>query len=487
MALEDYRKTQLEKRKELLMKGELPYPATVKRTHMAAEADKEFTALKRQEKEITLAGRLAAIRRHGGATFGNLQDASGEFQFLLRRDNMGKSAYKKIVEDLNVGDFAEITGNVILTKRKERTLDVKKGRLLSKAIRPIPEKWHGLKDVEERYRKRYLDLLMNDEVRNLFLLRSKIFEATREFLMDEAFIDVETPILQHVPGGASAKPFITHSNAFDIDMYLRVAPELYLKRLLIGGMERVFEIGRVFRNEGVDSSHNPDFTMLEFYWAYSDYKDMMKLTERLLTHVVKSIGRGLTREYEGKKIDFKTPWERVEFIDLLKKYAGVDYESVNKAALAKVAKGAGVKIQKHESKAQIADAIYKRVCLKHITNPTFILHQPAELTPLAKVLPERPQYAARFQLVIAGWELANAFSEQNDPVAQREVLEAQESQRKAGDEEAHRLDAEFLEALEYGMPPASGFGMGMDRLTAILADAHSLREIILFPMMKPKE
>ena len=348
MALKDYRKIQLEKRKELLAKSKVPYPAQAKRTHTAAETDKDFTALKREGKEITLAGRIISLRRHGGATFGNLRDGSGEFQFLFRRDNMGKNAYQDIIDALDVGDFAQVTGNVFITKRKERTLDVSKAILLSKAIRPIPEKWHGLKDVEERYRKRYLDLLMNAEVRDLFLLRSKIFEATREFLLGEGFVDVETPILQHIPGGASAKPFTTHSNAFDIDMYLRVAPELYLKRLLIGGMERVFEIGRMFRNEGVDSSHNPDFTMLEFYWAYSDYKDMMKLTERLLTHVVKATGKGLTREYEGKKIDFKTPWERVEFTDLLKKYAGVDYESVNKNALAKVAKEAGVKIQKHE-------------------------------------------------------------------------------------------------------------------------------------------
>jgi len=477
MALSDYRKTQLEKRRQLLAKSNPPYPQSTKRTHTVGEANKDFAKLKRQSKRVVLTGRIVTLRRHGGATFVNIKDTSGMLQLLLRRDNMGISAYKEATSSIDVGDFVEVAGVAVLTKHKEQTLDTSSLRLLAKAIRPIPEKWHGLKDVEERYRKRYLDLLINPEIQEIFLLRSKIFRSTREFLIQEGFVDVETPVLQHIPGGASARPFKTHLNSFDIDLYLRVAPELYLKRLLIGGMEKVFEIGRMFRNEGVDHSHNPDFTMLEFYWAYADYKDIMKLTEKMIMYIAKSV---------GKEALFKGPWKRVEFVDLLKKYAKVDYESVNQKELAKTAKKLGLSVEKYTTKARIADDIYKKVCLPKIVNPTFILHYPASLFPLAKTLKDKPEYAACFQLAVAGWELTKAFSEQNDPVVQRKSFEEQEKHRKEGDEEAQRLDNDFLEALEYGMPPAAGIGIGMDRFVALLAGANSLREVILFPLMKPK-
>ena len=486
MVLEDYLKNQLQKRKKRLSLGETPYPLGAKRTHTIAEADKNFEVLLRTTKEVILAGRIKSIRRHGGGTFCHLQDGTGFFQFLMRRDGVGAKAYQEISHMFDEGDVVEARGTLFLTKRKERTLQLRKIRLLAKALRPFPEKWHGLQDVEERYRKRYLDLFMNSEIREKFLLRSKIFIETRAFFEKAGFQEVETPVLQQLPGGASARPFKTHLNALDLNLYLRVSPELYLKRLLVGGMEKVFEIGRCFRNEGIDHAHNPDFTMLEAYWAYADYKELMKFSEKFITSVVRATGKGLVREYGGKKINFKTPWPRVEFTAFLKKYAGVDYEDLNRDALAKKAKKLGLSIGPHATKAQIADEMYKKVCLPNVEDPIFIIHHPAELTPLAKTLEDRPQYAARFQALVAGWELVNAFSELNDPVLQKERFVEQEKQRKQGDEEAQRLDMDFIEALEYGMPPAAGFGMGMDRFAALLADSHSLREIILFPTMKPK-
>lgn len=493
MALLDYRKIQLEKRKKLLATPTSPYPLASKRTHNAADAVLQFAKLLRGKKELFLAGRVTSLRRHGGIMFGDIKDASGSIQFLLRKDNVGDKAYKGVTDFVDVGDIIELRGIAYLTKSKEKTVDVSSLRLLAKSIRPLPAEWEGLQDVEERYRKRYLDLLMNPAVKDLFQKRSVIFKAVREFLYDEGFMEVETPILQKIPGGASARPFKTYLNALELDLYLRVAPELYLKRLIAGGLEKVFEIGRSFRNEGMDHTHNPDFTMLEFYWAYADYKDMMKLTERLIIHTLKTLATSkgtskakFTIEYEGKKIDFSAPWERVEFVDLLRRCADVDYESLNREALAKKAKSFKIVFPPKATKAQIADALYKKVCLPTIKNPTFILHHPLELTPLAKSLPDRPEYAARFQVAVAGWELVNAFSELNDPVVQRERLVLQEKQRSVGDEEAHRLDEDFIEALEYGMPPAAGFGMGMDRLTALLTGAHSLREAILFPLMKSK-
>lgn len=487
MALADYRKTQFAKRKELLAQGVRPYPQDAKRTHTLAEVQVHFDALAEQAKEIAVAGRIIGMRGHGGATFGDMHDATGKLQFFVARDKIGEHAYEEFLHIFDIGDIVGLRGVLFTTKRGERTLQVRAVTLLSKSLRPLPEKWHGLQDVEERFRKRYLDLLMSQEVRAKFAMRSAIVDAIRRFFIDEGFLEVETPILQLLPGGANARPFKTRLNALKLDMYLRVAPELYLKRLLVGGMERVFEMARCFRNEGMDASHNPEFTQVEAYWAYANYKDMMKLVERLVAAAVGMGGGGLAREYEGKKINFKAPWPRIEFTTFLRTHTGIDYETLNHAALVKKAKSLGLAPTAHATKAQLADEIIKKACLPKVQDPVFIIHTPAELTPLAKPLEDKPHYAARFQLFVAGWEIANAFSELNDPVLQRERFQAQEKQRKAGDEEAQRLDNDFLEALEYGMPPAAGIGLGIDRLIALLTDSHTLREAILFPMMKPKK
>lgn len=486
-SLKEIIKTRLNKRKILLERHRNPYPVSIKSTHTTEELLGSFAKLEKIGKPVRLAGRLMSIRQHGKLTFGNIKDKSGSIQVAFREDGLGKNLYEDIEAFLDVGDFLSVEGMLFTTKRGEKTIDVKKFEVIAKSIRPLPEKWHGLKDVEQRYRKRYLDILMNDEAREVFEARSKIVSGCRNFLEKEGFMEVETPILQTIPGGATARPFETRLNALSLDMYLRIAPELYLKRLLVGGMEKVYELGRNFRNEGVDYSHNPEFTMLEFYWAYSDYKKGMKLTEKLVKSLVKKVIGKTIYEYEGKNINFKTPWERVEFNELLQRYADVNYEDYDFAALKKKAGELGVDIKKSaQSKAEVADAIYKKYCLPKISDPTFVIHQPSEMLPLAKPLEDRPEYAASFQLVIAGWELVKGYSELNDPVKQREFFEEQEKLRKKGDDEAQFMDDDFIEALEYGMPPAFGFGMGIDRLTAFLTGSHALREAILFPTMKPK-
>lgn len=486
MSLSEIRKARLKKRDALRVRGVDPYPISVKRTHTTKEARSDFSSLSKKSKEVILVGRITSIRGHGGSTFLNVSDGTGKFQIYAKEDALGDRAYKGFLETFDIGDFIEARGILFKTKRGEKTLEIRGYKMLAKALLPLPEKWHGFKDVDERYRKRYLDLLMNDEVRDKFEKRSTIVKSTREFLDKEGFMEVETSILQPIPGGASAKPFKTYLNALDMELYLRVAPELDLKKLLVGGFEKVYEIGRSFRNEGMDYSHNPEFTSLEFYWAYADYKQLMKFSEKLFVHIFKALKIYPNLDHEGKKISLKTPWPRIEFRVLLKKYLDIDYESLNIDSLSKKAKELGIKVEKHLAKAQIADLLYKKACLPNIKDPAFVIHHPTELAPLAKPLPEDPKYDARFQLIIDGWEVVNAFSELNDPVLQREFFEEQEKQRRGGDNEAQRLDETFLEAIEYGMPPAAGFAFGLDRLTALLTNSHSLREVILFPTMRKR-
>ena len=486
-SLEEIRKARLKKLEKLQAAGLSAYPGELKRTHTVSQLIGEFSTLEKAKKEVIAVGRIKSLREHGGSTFFDIEDGTGAFQVYLKKDGIGESAYSLFLETFDIGDFAQVRGTLFSTKKGEKTLEAKDFTMLAKSLLLLPEKWHGLQDVEERYRKRYLDLLFNPEVKKKFEQRSKIVSSLREFLGKEGFMEVETPILQPLYGGAEAKPFTTHLNAFDMDMFLRIAPELYLKRLLVGGYEKVYEIGRIFRNEGVDRYHNPDFTELEFYWAYADYKDMMKLTEELLSSVVKEVFGKTKISYEGKELDFKVPFERVEYTALLRKFAKVDLESMNKAALFKKAQELGVPVEKDMGKFQLADAIYKKFCMPKLWEPTFVMHHPAGSKPLAKQLDSNPTELASFQLVAGTWELVNAFSEQNDPLKQREVFEEQLKMRKEGMEDAHPMDEDFLEALEYGMPPAAGFGMGIDRLTALLTDSHSLREVILFPTMKPKE
>jgi lysyl-tRNA synthetase class 2 len=484
--IDELRKIRMKKLEAIRKAGILVYPEKTKRTHKIAQVLKDFSQLARLKKEIILVGRIKSLREHGGSTFLDIEDGNGKIQAFLRKDRIGERGYKFFLDNFDIGDFIEVRGTLFKTKKGEKTIDVTDYKMLAKSLLPLPEKWHGLKDVEERYRKRYLDLIFNPEVKRKFELRSRIIKEIRNFLEQEGFLEVETPILQPIYGGASATPFKTHLNALNLDLYLRIAPELYLKRLLVGGVEKVYEIGRVFRNEGMDRFHNPDYTHLEFYWAYADYKDLMKLTERMFESLINRIFSKLEIEYEGKKINFKIPWPRVEFSQILRKYSEINLEEIHPEALKKEAKKLGIEIEKEEGKAQIADKIYKKFCQPKIWQPTFIIHHPVEKSALAKVLEGDPKKLASFQLVVAGWELAWAYSELNDPIEQRKRFEEQEKLFKAGFEEAQRIDEDYLEALEYAMPPAAGFGMGIDRLVALLTDSHSLREVILFPTMRPK-
>lgn len=485
-SIDEIRKIRLTKleaiRKSLLN----PYPEKTKRTHKIAEALKDFAALARSQKEIVLAGRIKSQRRHGGSTFLDIEDGTAKIQAFLRKDRLGEKNYKFFIDNFDIGDFLELRGILFKTKAGEKTIEIADFKILAKSLLPLPEKWHGLQDIEERFRKRYLDLIFNPEIKTKFETRTKIIKEIREFLDKEGFLEVETPILQPIYGGAKARPFKTYLNAQDIDLYLRIALELYLKRLLVGGFEKVYEIGKCFRNEGIDRSHNPDFTMLEFYWAYANYKDLMKFTEKMFETLLKKVFDRLEIRYENKKINFKTPWPRIEFSQLLRKYAKIDFEEINLEALKKEAQKLGVETAKITNKIDIADEIYKKYCLSKIWQPTFVINHPLGFFPLAKAQEKDPRKLANFQLVVAGWELVNAFSELNDPLEQRKRFEEQEKLFKEGLEEAQRMDEDFLLALEYGMPPCAGFGMGIDRLVALLTDSHSLREVILFPTMRPK-
>jgi len=484
-SIDELRKIRLKKLEVIKKAGILAYPEKTKRTHKISEALASFNSLAKTKKEIILVGRIKSLREHGGSTFLHIEDGTDRIQAYFRKDRIGERRYKFFLDNFDIGDFIEIRGVLFKTKKGEKTIEASDFKLLAKSLRPLPEKWHGLQDVEERFRKRYLDLIFNQGVKKKFELRSKIVKEIREFLEKEGFLEVETPILQMIYGGAKANPFKTHLNALDLDLYLRIAPELYLKRLLVGGFEKIYEIGRVFRNEGIDRSHNPDFTMLEFYWVFADYKDMMKLTEKMFEGLLKKLFGGLKTKYEGREINFKTPWPRVEFSELIRKHTKINLEEINTEALKKEAKKLGLDAK--GEKAEIADEIYKKICRPKIWEPTFIIHHPLGAFPLAKQDEKNPRQTANFQLVAADFELVNAFSELNDPIEQRKRFEEQEKIFKSGFEEAQRMDEDFIEALEYGLPPAAGFGMGIDRLVALLTDSHSLREVILFPTMRPKQ
>jgi len=483
---DEIRKIRLKKLEAIEKAGILAYPIKTKRTHKVKEALRDFIKLSKTKKEIIIAGRIRSLRIHGGATFFHIEDGTGKIQTFFRKDRLGEKSYQFFLENFDIGDFIEVRGVLFKTKMGERTIEGADFKMLAKSLLPLPEKWHGLKDIEERFRKRYLDLIFNPEVKKKFEIRSRVIQTIREFLDKAGFLEVETPILQPIYGGAKARPFKTHLNAFDLDMYLRIAPELYLKRLLVGGFEKVYEIGKCFRNEGVDRFHNPDFTMLEFYWAFADYKDLMKLTEKLFEYLLKKVFQKLEITYEGKKINFKVPWPRVEFSQLMRKYTALNVEEINLEGLERKAKEFNLKLEKGLGKAEILDEIYKKFVRPKIWQPTFIIHFPLGFQTLAKALEKDSHRLANFQLVTAGFELINAFSELNDSIEQRKRFEEQKKLMAAGFKEAHPLDEDFLEALEYGMPPAVGFGMGIDRLVALLTDSHSLREVILFPTMRPK-
>jgi lysyl-tRNA synthetase class 2 len=472
--VEEIRNNRIEKLKKIEKDGGLAYPLETKRTHEIKQAIADFDSLSKSETEVILVGRIRTLRLHGALCF-----------FDFAKDRVGEKSFNEFVEKFDIGDFIQIRGILFETKRNEKTIQAIDYKMLSKSLKPLPEKWHGLKDIEERFRKRYLDLLFSPETKEKFIIRSNFITALREFLNQQGFLEVETPILQTIYGGARAKPFLTHINAMDLDVFLRISPELYLKRLLVGGMEKVYEIGKCFRNEGVDKFHNPDFTMLEFYWAYADYKQLMKTTEQMLKEILtKTIGTTKIN-YRGEEIDFGKEYERIEFFALLEKYAGIKYQDLNEQALCEKAIELGIDLPEGADKPNIADEIYKKLCRPKIIQPCFVIHHPYGFQPLAKGLDEHK--LASFQLVIAGAEVINAFSELNNPIEQGERLRNQEKLFASGFEEAQRSDEDFVEALEYGMPPAAGFGMGIDRIISMITDSGSLREVILFPIMKNKE
>jgi len=486
MAISDIRKTRLKKLEQLKKAGTNPYPIKSNKTCSIERALLDFEKLSGSKTKLTLAGRIMAVREHGGSTFIHFEDRSASIQAYFKKDRLGKK-YRFFLDNFDAGDLIELSGLLFTTKKGEKTVEVADFKMLAKSLLPLPEKWHGLKDVEERFRKRYLDLIFNKESRERFEIRSKIIKEIRTFLEEEGFLEVETPVLQPIYGGARALPFKTHLNALKMDLYLRISPELYLKRLLVGGFERVYEIGRCFRNEGMDKHHNPDFTMLEFYWAYADYEQMMRLTEKMFSRLFKKVFKSNKIKYQGKEINFKTPFKKVEFYQLLQEHTKINLEETSQKSLYKKALELGIKVEKERPKAEIADEIYKKYCRPKISEPTFVIHHPAGFQPLAKKCEKDPKKLANFQLLAGGTELINAFSELNDPLEQKERFVEQEKLHKKGLKESQRMDFDYIEALEYGMPPAAGFGMGIDRLIALLTDSHSLREVILFPTMRQKK
>ncbi len=477
------------KLKKICERGVNPYPDASGRTHTIKMVGEDFVALQKEKGNVILAGRLRRMREHGGAIFADLEDASGTLQLYLKRDQVGADKFK-FWQNFDLGDFIEASGNVFVTKKGEKTLLVQDFRLLAKAIRPLPEKWRGLQNQEIKYRRRYLDLLLDPKLRERFQKRAQICDALRDFLTERGFLEVETPVLQTKASGALARPFITHHEALGLDLYLRIAPETYLKRLIVGGFEKVFEMARVFRNEGIDTTHLQDFTLLEFYWAYQNYDFLMGITEEMLVYVLQRACGTLQITYQGQKIDFTPPWPRVTYTDLIQKDCGIDLQKMNSSAKLQSAlrrKKIALAVEPTASYATLCDQLYKKVSRPKIIGPLFLTGHPIELSPLARRNDENPRIVDRFQLVVLGQELVNAYSELIDPQDQRQRFREQAQARAAGDQEAHMMDEDYVQAMEYGMPPMAGWGMGVDRLVMLLTDVPSIRDALFFPLLKPKE
>ncbi len=438
-------------------------------------------------KQVSIAGRIMTKREHGKASFADIQDIQGRIQLYIREDEIGEKKYREFIS-CDIGDIVGVKGEIFTTRKGEISIKVGDIVLLSKSLQVLPEKWHGLKDPDLRYRQRYVDLVVNPDVKKTFLIRSDIIKAIREYLDNIGYIEVETPILHTIAGGANAKPFITHHNTLDIDMYLRIATELHLKRLIVGGLEKVYEIGRIFRNEGMSIKHNPEFTSIELYEAYTDYHGMMELTENLIAYVAEKVLGTTKINYQGVDIDLTPPWTRLTMVDAIKKYTGIEFEKEDDArtAYGKV-KHLSLEVEPGASKGEIINAVFEEKVEQHLVQPTFILDYPVEVSPLAKRKPDDPEFTSRFEGFIYTWEVANAFSELNDPLDQKKRFEDQLKQREAGDEEAHMMDEDYVNALEVGLPPTGGLGIGIDRVVMLLTDSYSIRDVILFPTMKPKE
>jgi len=483
-------KTKLEKVKALKKRGKTLYRTRFDKNIDISEIRDRYLDLASGEKTdqtFKIAGRLMIFRRHGKATFCDIQDSTGKIQLFLSRSSIGEEKYSEFTGDLDAGDWIGVEGSVFVTRAGELSIGVRDFQLLSKSVRILPEKWHGLKDKELRYRQRYLDFMVNPDVREVFITRIKAINALRKFLNDRGFLEVETPMLQSIPGGAAARPFITHHNALDIDLYLRIAPELYLKRLVIGGFEKVYEINRNFRNEGISYKHNPEFTMVEFYQAFCDYNSLMDLTEEMIKYIsMEAVGR-LDLKYRGQDIDLNEKWQRYTMLEAIGHFGEINIDfGTDREELEAICRKLDIKVEKESGKGKMINEIFETVVEPKLIQPTFIKDYPVEISPLAKRHPDKPELTERFELFIGGEEMANAFSELIDPGDQLQRFRKQASSRDEEERVTGKIDVDFLKALEYGMPPAGGEGIGIDRLVMLLTNSDSIRDVILFPLLKPE-
>jgi lysyl-tRNA synthetase class 2 len=487
--LNDQLKVRREKLHTLREKGLDPFGKRFERTGYTAQLVREYGEISKEDLEereisVTLAGRIMTKRGKGKAGFAHIKDIEGQIQIYVRKDAVGDEQYE-LFTGADLGDIVGVTGVMFKTKVGELSIKVTSFELLTKSLRPLPDKFHGLKDIEQRYRQRYLDLIMNDESKSTFIARSKIIQSMRRYLDQNGYLEVETPTMHTIAGGASARPFVTHHNALDMQLYMRIAIELHLKRLIVGGMEKVYEIGRVYRNEGISTRHNPEFTMIELYEAYADYRDIMSLTENLIAHIAKEVTGSTKVTYGEYEIDLQPEWTRLHMVDAIKERTGVDFwqEMTVEEARAHAAEH-NVEINNNMTVGHIINEFFEQKVEEHLIEPTFIFGHPVEISPLAKKNDEDPRFTDRFELFIVAREHANAFTELNDPIDQKERFEAQLQEREQGNDEAHMMDEDFIEALEYGMPPTGGLGIGIDRVVMLLTNSSSIRDVLLFPHMR---
>ncbi len=484
-SMEELRNERIKKIEQLQKQGINAFPADSLRTHTISQALADFEFLSESKKEIVLAGRVVAKREHGSLLFLDVENSYDKIQFYFQKSNFkDEEQFARAKEFLDLGDFIEASGKLIITQSGQKSLDARLWRILTKAIRPIPETYYGLKDVEERLRRRYLDLLANHDVRQMFEKKSVFWGSLRQFLKDRGFLEVETPVLETVPGGAEAEPFITHYNALDGDFYLRISLELPLKRLIVGGFEKVFEIGRIFRNEGIDAEHLQDYTQLEFYWSYADYNDLMKLVQEMYQFAIEKTAGSLKTIYDQKEIDWSGEWPKVDYFEVFQKQTGIDLNKASEKDLAEKALELGLKFEKSAGWGRLVDLVFKKACRPNFIQPCFLIDPPIQISPLSKKSFKNPNRAERVQIMAGGSELGNGFSELNDPLDQRARFEQQMKLREQGDKEAQMIDEDFIEALEYGMPPTAGFGLS-ERLFAFIMD-KPIRETVIFPPMKER-
>jgi lysyl-tRNA synthetase, class II len=487
--LNDQLKVRREKLHILREKGLDPFGKRFERTHQSEDIIATYHELEKEELEekeisVTIAGRIMTKRGKGKAGFAHIQDLSGQIQIYVRKDAIGEEAYE-IFNTADLGDIIGVTGVVFKTQVGELSIKVKSFELLTKSLRPLPDKFHGLKDIEQRYRQRYVDLIMSPESKKTFITRSRIIQAMRRYLDDQGYLEVETPTMHSIPGGASARPFITHHNALDMPLYMRIAIELHLKRLIVGGLEKVYEIGRVFRNEGISTRHNPEFTMIELYEAYADYQDIMALTENVIAHIAKEVLGTTTVQYGDYEVNLEPKWTRLHMVDAIKEYTGADFwKEMSVEEARNLAKEHNVEINEHMQYGHIVNEFFEQKVEEKLIQPTFIYGHPVEISPLAKKNDYDSRFTDRFELFIVAREHANAFTELNDPIDQKERFEGQLKEREQGNDEAHMMDEDFIEALEYGMPPTGGLGIGIDRLVMLLTNSPSIRDVLLFPQMR---